>query len=160
MGIKKSPEETRARRIEVKDFMDTIGPYSVPIKVLAEKHDVTVKVIYNDIDFWVKKIDFKKIGLEGKRLLMGIKKNLSLIEGMKVDGSPADKLKAIKLANETAEVYTRLMEQYGFKEKVAEKFEHSGKVFEVNLREVENASSTSEPGHEQKAEGSVDSPSG
>ncbi len=120
MGIRKSPEETRARREEVKDFMDTIGPYSVPIKTLAEKHDVTVKVIYNDIDFWIKKINFKKIDLEGKRLLMGIKKNLALIESMRVDGSPADKLKAIKLANETAEVYTRLMEQYGFKEKVAE----------------------------------------
>ena len=144
MGVRKSPEETRARREEVRGFMDSIGPYSVPIKVLAEKHNVTVKVIYNDIDFWIKKINFKKIDLEGKRLLMGIKKNLALIESMRVDGSPTDKLKAIKLANETAEVYTRLMEQYGFKEKIADKMEHLGasatfNLIEKSVEEIKNA---------------------
>ena len=120
MGARKSPEETRKRREEVKDFMDTIGPYSVPVKALAETHHVTVKVIYNDIDFWIKKLNFSKVDHEGKKLLMGIRKNMALVEAMKVKGSPSDQLKAIKIANETAEVYTKLMEQFGFKEKVAE----------------------------------------
>ncbi len=120
MGIRKSPEETRARREEVKDFMDTIGPYSVPVKALAKTHNVTVKVIYNDVDFWIKKLNFSKVDQEGKKLLMGIRKNMALVEAMKVKGTPGDQLKAIKIANETAEVYTKLMEQFGFKEKVAE----------------------------------------
>jgi len=157
MGIRKSPEETRLRREEVKGFMETIGPYSVPIKVLAEKYSVTVKVIYNDVDFWVKKLDFKKMDLEGKRLLMGIMKNIALVEKMKVDGKPGDQLKAIKLANETAEVYTRIMEQYGFKEKVAEKLEHTGKIFQVKIQEVENEGDTGEPGHEQKTDTGLES---
>ena len=160
MVNQKTKEERNARRAEVKDFMDTIGPYSVPIKTLAEKYDVTVKVIYNDVDFWVKKIDFKKIDLEGKRLLMGIKKNLALVEAMKVNGNVSDKLKAIKLANETAEVYTKLMEQYGFKEKIADKLEHSGKIFDVKIMEVENANSKSELGDEQETERSLGSSSG
>ena len=153
MAARKSPEQTRARREEVKDFMDSIGPYSVPIKTLAEKYGVTVKVIYNDIDYWVKKIDFKKIDLEGKRLLMGIKKNLALVEEMKVKGSSADKLKAIKLANETAEVYTKLMEQYGYKEKVAERIDQRTRIIIEKADDANNKMET-----KPKAGTSIDSP--
>ncbi len=45
---------------------------------------------------------------------------------------------------------------YGAKNEI----EHSGKVFEVKITEVESASSTSELGVEQKTETSVDGPSG
>ncbi len=45
---------------------------------------------------------------------------------------------------------------YGIKNEI----EHSGKVFEVKITEVENASSTSESGDEQEAKTSVDGPSG
>lgn len=156
MAKNKTKEERERRREEVKDFMETVGPYSVPIKTLAEKHDVTIKTIHNDVNYWINKLDFSKIGNEGKKLLMGIKKNLSLVEGMKISGSTSDKLKAIKLANETAEVYTKLMEQYGFKEKIAEKLEHTGKIFNVNITEVESAGSGDKPGDEQKTETSLD----
>ncbi len=45
---------------------------------------------------------------------------------------------------------------YGIKNEV----EHSGKVFNVNITEVESAGSTSEPGDEQETERGVESPSG
>ncbi len=120
MGMRKTPEETAKRRADVKDFMETIGPYSVPVKTLAEKYSVTLKVIYNDIQFWIKKMSFKKMELEGKKLIMAIRKNLSITESLKVDGTKAEKLKAIQTSNQTAEVYTKLLEQYGFKEKIAD----------------------------------------
>ena len=137
MPVRKSPEETAKRREEVKGFMETIGPYSVPKETLAEKHNVTIKVIYNDIKFWLKKLDFKKMDFEGRRILMGIQKNMALVEAMKVDGSLADKLKAIKLANDTAEAYTRLLEQFGFKEKVAEHLHVTENVNKLSKEEIE-----------------------
>ena len=48
------------------------------------------------------------------------------------------------------------MKDRGFVEK--QEIEHSGKVFDVKITEVENASGTSEPGDEQEAETSMDSP--
>ena len=46
----------------------------------------------------------------------------------------------------------------GYVEK--QEIEHSGKVFDVKITEVENASSKSEPGDEQETEGSLDRSSG
>lgn len=138
MAARKSREEVGKRREDVKGFMESIGPYSVPVKTLAEKHGVTVKMIYNDIDFWIKKLDFSKVDLQGRKLLMGISKNLALVEAMRVEGSSSDKLKAIKLANETAEVFTKLLEQYGFKEKVAEKTEHLVKHTKLILEIIDD----------------------
>jgi len=157
MPIKKTPEETRERRAEVKDFMESIGPYSVPIKTLAEKHKVTVKVIYNDIKYWIKRIDIKKIDFEGRKLIMSLRKNLAITESIKVSDkiSNSERMKAIQASNQTAEILTKLMENYGFKEKIADKIEHSGKIFEVNVREVKNEEDSSKPGPEQKTETSV-----
>lgn len=120
MGIKKSPEETARRREEVKYFMETIGPFSVPVKTLAEKYGVTVKVIYNDIQYWIKKIDLKKIDLQGKKLIMSLTNNMAIIEELKSEGSSTERIRAIQAANQTAEVLTKIMENYGFKEKVAD----------------------------------------
>ncbi len=137
MPIKKSPAETRERREEVLDFMESIGPYSVPIKVLAEKWKVTIKVIYNDIKVLVNKIDFKDINLEGKKIIMGMKKDLGRIEGMKVEGSVTQIRKAIDLSNKTAEIFTKLQEQYGFKEKIADKVQIDAGLDVIRLTKEE-----------------------
>jgi len=121
--IKKDIKETSERREEIKELMESTGPYSVPAKELSEKWKVTVKTIYNDIEFWINKLDFTKIDYEGKKLLMGIRTNMALIDEIKMTGTHNEKLKAISTANQTAEIFTKLLEQYGFKEKIAEKLE-------------------------------------
>jgi len=152
MPIRKTPEETASRRLEVKDFMESIGPYSVPVKVLAEKHSVTVKIIYNDIQYWIKKIDMKKIDFEGRKLIMSLRKNLAITESIKVDdkSSKAERIKAIQASNQTAEILTKLMENYGFKEKIAEKYEVGGEgaifnLIEKSVEEIKDAKLKREP---------------
>ena len=160
MPIRKTPEETATRRAEVKDFMESIGPYSVPIKTLAEKYGVTVKIIYNDIQYWIKRIDLKKIDFEGRKLIMSLRKNLAITEKIKVDDkcSNSDRMKAIQASNQTAEILTKIMEQYGFKEKIAEKLEHIGKIFDVNIREVSSEKDNSGTGPKQETKTSVGDP--
>lgn len=128
MAAPKSKEAAMERRAEVLEFMESIGPFSIPVKDLAEKYRVTVRVIYNDRDFWVKKIDFKKMDLEGRKLIMTLTKNLAITEELKASGTPAERIKAIQASNQTTEVLTKIMENYGFKEKIAEKLEHSGNI--------------------------------
>ena len=128
MAAPKLPEETAKRRAAVKDFMETIGPYSVPIKTLAEQHNVTVKVIYNDVNFWIKKIDLSKMDLEGRKIILSVRKNMAIVEELKAKGTHAERIKAIQTSNQTAETLTKMMENYGFKEKIAEKHEVAGSL--------------------------------
>ena len=121
MGIRKSPKETAARREEVKGFMETLGPYSVPIKLLAEKHEVSIQVIYNDIKFLINQINLKSMDLEGKKLISSLMKNMSITEELKNTGTPLERMRAIQASNQTADTLTKIMENYGFKEKIADK---------------------------------------
>ena len=136
MGIRKSPEKTAERREEVKDFMEIIGPYSVMIKMLAEKYFVKVKIIYNDIQYWIKKIDLKKMDLEGRKLIMSLRKNFAITEKLRADGTSTEKIRAIQASNQTAEILTKMMENYGFKEKIADKLSVNGNLpVTINLIE-------------------------
>jgi len=124
IGKKRGPKdkETRdKRREEVFNYMKSLGPYSIPSSVLADKHNCTVKMVYNDRDYWLKRIKFEDISLEGKKILMGLMKNMSITEELKAKGDPNQRLKAIMTSNNTAEVFTKILEQYGFKEKIADK---------------------------------------
>lgn len=144
MAAPKPKEEIVNRREAVKDFMETIGPFSVPVKILAEEHNVTVKTIYNDIQFWLKKIDIKNMNVQGKKLIMTLMKNMAIVEELKAKGSPSERIKAIQTSNQTAEVLTKIMENYGFKEKIADKMDvHSDKdnIFNLIVKPVEEIKS-------------------
>ena len=147
----KSKEETQKRRQEVLDFMKTIGPFSIPARALAEKHDCTEQTIYNDRDYLIKKISFKNMGLIGKKVLMHVEKNMSISEEMRAKGNVSDRLRAVQTGNQTADTFTKLLESYGFKQKVADKLDvkQDGKyeleVFISNERQNESTNDNSLP---------------
>lgn len=133
-GKPKTPEERQKRRDEVLNYMKSIGPFSIPAKSLAKKYDVTPQLIYDDRDYWIKRINFKKIDLVGKKILMSLEKNMELTEILRAKGKEGIRIKAIAASNNTAEVFTKLLENYGFKEKIAEKLdlrEHNVIINEV-----------------------------
>lgn len=132
----KNKELREKRRNEVFDFMKSLGPFSVPANVLAEKHGCTVKMIYNDRDYWIRRIKFKDISLEGKKILMSLMRNMAITEELKAKGEGNQRLKAIMASNNTAEVFTKILEQYGFKEKVADKYRLEGAQTTIQLIEM------------------------
>ena len=122
----KKKSETKERRAEVLDFMQRAGPFVIPVKSLAEKWNCSLKTIYNDRDALIKKINFSNVTSEGKKILMSVQKNMSIGEILRNEKDPIIRLKAIKAINDSGETFTKLLENYGFKAKVAElhKFEN------------------------------------
>ncbi len=151
---KKPQSETRERRAEVLTYLEENGPYSIPVNELSEKWKCSKLTIYKDRDFWIKKIDITKIDDVGKRLIYTIRQNIQLAEQLRKRGSDKDRLKAIDVGNKSAELVTRLMEQYGFKEKIAEKTEHLVKhnklILEIIDARSEDESEPSDEGNEKK----------
>lgn len=143
--VQKTPEQRKARRDAVLDFMETLGPYSVPAKVLAKKHDCSVQVIYGDIKFLINKIDIKRMDLEGKKLMMSLSKNLAITETLKNTGTADERIRAVRASNNTAEVLTKIMENYGFKEKIADNLNVMGdipvtfNIIEKSVEEIKRA---------------------
>jgi len=125
-GRKVSSQERVARRDEVLGFIQALGPFSIPAKTLAEKYRVTVDQIYDDRDFWIKKVKISKVDLIGKKLFMTVEKNLAIAEELRAKGTPSDRLKAVNASNQSGEVITKIMENYGFKEKIADRHEFEG----------------------------------
>ncbi|KKL77144.1 hypothetical protein LCGC14_2037810 [marine sediment metagenome] len=135
---KKGPRpksERKQRRQQILAFMEEHGPYSVPTTELSEKWKCSRQTIHKDINFLISKIDIKGIDKEGKKLLYTIRQNIQLAEKLRLRGKDKDRLKAMEIANKSAELLTRLMEQYGFKEKIADKLDFSGLPTTFNLIE-------------------------
>ncbi|KKL23499.1 hypothetical protein LCGC14_2424760 [marine sediment metagenome] len=144
----KKPSVTKKRRAEVLASIEESGPYSLPIKDLSEKWKCSIQTIYNDVYFWVRKVDISKINEEGKKLLYTIKQNMRISEQLRKRGSDKDRLKAIELTNKSAELLTKLMEQYGFKERIAEKIEHSGEGLKIIIERADDGNNKVETNSE------------
>ncbi len=169
MGEKTGPknkEERDTRRAEVLEFMKSIGPYSVPINTMAEKHNCTVKTIYNDIKFLIKRIKLEDMDIEGRKILMSVARNMSISDELKASGDDLKRLRAVMASNNTAEVLTKMFEQYGFKAKIADihKFEGSAATFNLitkSIKEIKDAKIRNKPGtrSDHKSEARRDSES-
>lgn len=120
-GGPKDPKLRAERRKEVKDWMESIGPFSIPVKTFAEKYGVTTDTIYDDRDYWLSKMDFSDVDKFGKKIILGLNKNFSIIEEMKNSKDQRIRLQAISVGNQTSDVFTKMLENYGFKEKVQDK---------------------------------------
>ena len=116
----KTKEERAARRSEVKDFIETLGPYSIPVKSLAEKYDVSLQLIYGDIKFWLKKINFKGVELQGRKLIQHAIKNLAIVEELRAKGLPMERIRAVQASCQAADEVVKLLEGFGYKEKIAD----------------------------------------
>ncbi len=124
-GQHKSAKERKERREEILNWIQKVGPFSVPVKKIAEKYEVDPRTIRKDREILIKKMDFSKVENTGKQILTTLRNNLSMAEELRVSSSGKDKLGAITVLNQTAQTFTDLLEKYGFKERLADKLEHS-----------------------------------
>jgi len=119
----KSKEEREARRTDVKDIMETLGINSVPRNVLAEKYNCSTQTIDSDINFWVKRIKFKDIKLEGSKLIMMIRRNFEILEEVSRSKNESNKIRAVAALNQSMETLTKISEDFGLKEKIKDRHE-------------------------------------
>jgi len=124
----KSAEERTTRREEILNWIERVGPFSVPITELSKKHNCSRNTIYRDIENFIKKMDFKDVQKTGKMVLQTTKQNIKSAEELRIHSNEKVRLGAIGAINNSADTFTRLLAEYGYKEKAKEFMEHGGTV--------------------------------
>ena len=159
----KKNSNIKERKEKILKFLKEAGAWKISqavVKELAKDFDVTDRQIYLDIKNVIKKIPRPNVDIVGNKFLISFEYAIDKAITMMRNSDEEKSTSGIKLYFDAVDKFTKFMENYGYKEKIAEKFEHSGKIFNVNITEVKSESSGSETGDEQKAEPGVDNPQG
>jgi len=153
----------KERRAKILKYLKSAGAWKISlavVKELSKEFDVTERQIYLDIKQVIKKIPKPKVDEVGNKFLISweyaIDKAITMMRNPDEEKAAA----GIKLYFEAVDKFTKFMENYGYKEKIAEKFEHTGKIFNVNITEVKSEGSECGLGDEQKAEAGLDNSKG
>ncbi len=135
-----SPEKTRERRERILRIIEEVGFWNINKRQLAEMFDVNIKQIYKDIEYLMKHHDLqdiKKISfLLSHDLIKAQKEIRKILNSDSV--SPAVKLQATSRLMDFTEKFTKFLEAYGIKEKVADKIEIVGQEDEEELLKLYN----------------------
>ncbi len=119
---------TQQRREEIKQAIEEIGTWNLSREALARKYSVNPKTIDKDIARVCQGVppeDLLKLRIN---IQAGYKVALREMHSILIQGSPKDKARAAEVFSKVETAYNRMLEAHGLKEKVAEKFEVSGKV--------------------------------
>ena len=154
----KPKAERIARREDVLNEIEENGPYSVEVKTLAVKWNVTPLIIYRDIDFLIKKMDIKKVDRISKKMFKTVQQNIKHAEYVRNNGSLGESLKACDVINKSADQFTKMMEQYGIKSKIADKLDVNSQgitfnLIEKSVKEIKDA----KPNNQSETEGNPES---
>ena len=135
----KTPEERNNRRRAVLNWMEKVGPFSLPAAQLAKEHSCDITVIYKDREYIIKRMKLDDMNTIGKKTIMTVQKNLAVGEEIRIHPDVKVRLGAITTINQSAETVTRLLEQYGFKEKIADiqRLEGMNATFNLITKSVE-----------------------
>ena len=122
---------TRHARIqEIAKLIENVGLWNVHQQTLADKYNVSqsqIAVDIRDIKESMKPTDLKDITLNIK---LGYRKALNDVFKEMAVSSGSDRLSAIQAFNKIGEGFTKFLESYGLKDKVADKLEVSGFIEE------------------------------
>ena len=111
----------KERRIEITSIIQEVGFWNINQSALARKYGVSPVMIHKDLKIIKKRVDIQGIGEISVNIGVGFRKALkeAFLEMSKMGGK--SKLEAIKTFNHTADSFTKFLENFGYKEKVAEK---------------------------------------
>jgi len=122
---------TRHARIqEIAKLIENVGLWNVHQQTLADKYNVSqsqIAVDIKQIKESMKPTDLKDITLNIK---LGYRKALNDVFKEMAVSSGSDRLSAIQAFNKIGEGFTKFLESYGLKDKVADKLEVSGFIEE------------------------------
>jgi hypothetical protein len=140
-------KEVLERRNKILELIKKVGLWNIDTKLLAKQFEVSTRTIFKDLN-WIKghyrPKDIKEIKIQmnviGDRIV-----NEALIAATNQD--PKIKIQAIDLLIKAQKSYREELENWGYKEKIADKHEHNIRGYRFELIEVPSTA-------EQKAEAS------
>ena len=129
------PKKVRKRQClkEMTDTIAKIGPWNINKLDLSKKYEFkwdTIDRWYNHLLRNIRPEDVKNLKIMAENTLT---KNLEYCEKVRANPeiSDRDRLRAAQVANDTTEHLIKFLQEVGRLEKVADKVEHSGQVFNV-----------------------------
>jgi len=134
----RSVQKTQERRNEIKEKAKAIGGiFKLDKRKLARQHSVAVPTIYDDINAILKEVgpdEFKAISYN---LMKDYENSIEVLRKIWRDGdvSKGLRISAIRAFFDGGEKYTKLLEAWGYKEKVADRVDldvRSGVVLNIN----------------------------
>lgn len=124
---------TKDRREELKKIIEEIGLWNINKTQLGEKFGVTRQQIIKDVDKIIKQIPKEKLEQVAPEFLMAYIKGLKEMRKILVQGDNREKIMATKAVADLGEKFTKLLEDYGYKGKVAEEIKIEGSLSIIDL---------------------------
>lgn len=125
-------------------IIEEMGEWSIPYRKLSEEWKVSIPTIRRwktEIIDEIGKIDLTK---KAENIRLCMESNVRLCQRtIRESNEVRDKMSAVRGFNDTVDTYTRFLESYGYKEKVADKIELNSKQKDLErlqkiVAEVEN----------------------
>jgi len=133
-GVKNEVMERREQLLKVVEKIGFKNARS-GVKSWAEHYKTSERSIYRDFK-WIKG-NFKPTDLQEAKITLSVARDKALNTALDILNetgvSREDKLKAVDTVLKASKHYREEMEAWGDKEKVAEKIEHTGKIFDVRM---------------------------
>ena len=120
--VKKS--NCKERRQEVLKYLNQIGGFGLPspiIDSLAERYNVSERMIYKDIQVVMKRMVMPEILELSKKFALSFKISMRRSHHLAMSDNPTIQAKGIHLINETIGTFTSFLENFGLKERLVEK---------------------------------------
>jgi hypothetical protein len=137
--VKKRQANAIERRQKILETLNRDGIWSHTYKEFAEEFGVSITQIYKDFNFIFNHIPKEELEILKGKLKLIHEQNLKALEPLLRDSNKNIRLRAIEQRGKEIERYTKFLEAWGLKEKIAEKIEHTGKlhidVFKKYLQE-------------------------
>lgn len=136
--MKKKPGRPKAtdskveeRRAYIGNYLNNYGFFNIPKEIkeeLAEQYNVSVNQVEKDIRYILSKVVVPAVADLAKKFTTTFNKAMRESTRLMNSEDPAMKAKGIDLSTKTAAGFTKFMEDYGHKEKVADRLDiESGK---------------------------------
>ncbi|MCF7861189.1 hypothetical protein K9M79_03000 [Candidatus Woesearchaeota archaeon] len=126
-GRKNKQESTlHERRETLLRYLDNYGYFGVPrgiIEEIAVKYNVTERQVYLDIEYLTKQIKLPAVEKLSKQFLKSYERGMIESHKLIKSDDPQIRAKGIALMNQTSQGFTKFLEDYGYKDKIADKME-------------------------------------
>ena len=118
-------KRTVERREEIKNIIEELGLWNVPISHIAQKYSCSRVQIYKDIKTIIRGTPKESLEETSFGLQKAYKKSLRVVQQILADplSERREKIEAARAIGLLIKHYTELLEDYGMKEKIADKIE-------------------------------------
>lgn len=121
-------QETQERRMKLKKLIEQVGLWNINQSALSVQLGVSQQQISKDIKRIVTQLQPDEIGEIRANLYLAYKRAIAKTQNIMSIGNTREQLEAARTLAQIGDKFTRMLEDYSIKERVAEKLSVEGQV--------------------------------